>query len=165
MTAPAPALHHGGCVAAAAPGGALRGVLIRGAPGAGKSAFALRLLALGARLVADDCVRLEPRGGALIASAPEALRGVIEARGVGLLRLPALAEAPVALVVDLVADPAADRAARSPASERTPLRHTVTICGVTLPLISGVGNDVLASIALLLSRDGARLDPEKTPPL
>ena len=50
---------------------------------------------------------IERRGEALIARAPAALAGLIEARGVGLLRLPAMPEVPVALAVDLDRPPAA----------------------------------------------------------
>ena len=58
-------------------------------------------MGLGARLVADDRTELCRRGAALVASAPGAIRGLIEARGLGLIRAPALAEAVVALAVDL----------------------------------------------------------------
>ncbi len=84
-----------------------RGLLILGRSGAGKSALALRLVALGAALVADDQVTLTRRGEALIASAPAALAGMAEARGVGLLRLAHVPEAVVRLAVDLDFAPAA----------------------------------------------------------
>ncbi len=84
-----------------------RAVLILGQSGAGKSGLALRLIALGATLVADDRVILRRRGDALIASAPDRLAGMIEARGVGLLRIACVPEAVVALAVDLDFAPAA----------------------------------------------------------
>lgn len=77
-------------------------MLLRGASGAGKSDLALRLLAEGFVLVADDRVRLAAGGGALLASAPGALAGLIEVRGLGIVRLAHRAEARVALVADLV---------------------------------------------------------------
>ncbi|MDA3887407.1 MAG: serine kinase, partial [Allgaiera sp.] len=58
---------HASCVALDG-----RGVLILGPSGAGKSGLALQLMALGARLVADDRTRLNPRAGRLIARAPSA---------------------------------------------------------------------------------------------
>ena len=64
---------HGSAVAFAG-----RGVLILGGAGTGKSALALALIGRGAALVADDRVEIERRGGALIASAPAALAGLIE---------------------------------------------------------------------------------------
>ena len=113
---------HGSAVAFAG-----RGVLILGASGAGKSALALALIARGAALVADDRVRLARRGAALVASAPAALEGLIEARGLGLLRLPWVPEAVVALAVDLDRAPAA----------RMPQTVTIAWLGVEVELISG----------------------------
>ncbi len=116
-----------------------RGVLILGTSGAGKSALALALIGRGAALVADDRVRLVRRGRALIAEAPAAIAGLIEARGVGLLRLPAVPEAPLVLAVDLDRPPAA----------RMPQAVTIAYLGVEIELISGreVPNlDVVVSI-------------------
>lgn len=100
------------------------GVLILGGSGAGKSTLALGLMAQGARLVADDRVCLRREGAALMGQAPEALRGVIEARGMGLLRAPIRLRAQVALVVDL------DRVE----PDRLPPRREITLLGVDLPL-------------------------------
>ncbi len=59
-------------------------VLLSGPAGAGKSDLALRLIDRGFVLVADDQVIVE----AGCARAPAALAGLIEVRGLGLLRLP-----------------------------------------------------------------------------
>jgi len=90
---------HGSCVA-------LNGaaVLFRGPPGLGKSDLALRLIDGGARLVADDQVVLNAAGGRVRASAPPAIQGLIEVRGIGILRVPWVAEGWLAAVFDLVAD-------------------------------------------------------------
>jgi HPr kinase/phosphorylase len=79
------------------------GVLLTGASGSGKSDLALRALETGACLVADDRTELT-RGddGRLIAQAPPQLAGLIEVRGLGILRWPHLAEAALRLVVALV---------------------------------------------------------------
>lgn len=113
---------HAGCVQVGA-----RGVLILGASGAGKSTLALALMGMGAVLVADDRTRLWCEDGMLMAEAPPAIRGRIEARGIGLLAAEATGPVPVGLVVDL------DRheAARLP-----PLRR-IELLGVTLPLVLG----------------------------
>lgn len=68
------------------------GVLIFGPSGSGKSLLALALIDMGFTLVADDRVVLH---GA-VAEAPEAIRGHIEVRGVGVL---ALAYTPKARIV------------------------------------------------------------------
>ncbi len=104
-----------------------RGLLILGGPGAGKSGVALRMLALGARLVADDRVILVRRGDRLAARAPEAIAGLIEARGLGILRAETVAEAVVAAAVDL----------DQPAAARMPQRREITYLGVSTELIFG----------------------------
>ncbi len=99
---------HATCVAI---GGA--GVLLRGPSGAGKSDLALRLIdgggADGPRLVADDRVDLSLRTGRVWARAPGPLKGLLEVRGVGIMPMKALDEAPIALVCDLVAPPLVER--------------------------------------------------------
>ena len=86
-----------------------RAVLLRGAPGAGKSDLALRLIDAGARLVADDQSALARRGDVVIVRAPAAIAGLLEVRGIGIFRLDALAEAPLALIVDLAPADAVER--------------------------------------------------------
>jgi serine kinase of HPr protein (carbohydrate metabolism regulator) len=80
-----------------------RGILVRGASGSGKSALVLQLLFADpeARLVADDRVALSIDTGRLVATVPEALAGLLEVRGQGIIRRPYLSPAPVDLVVDL----------------------------------------------------------------
>jgi HPr kinase/phosphorylase len=135
---------HGAAVAIAG-----RGVVILGASGSGKSGLALRLIGLGAGLVADDRVELTRRGGALIARAPAALGGLIEARGVGILRLPAMPEAPVALAVDL------DRAAAA----RMPHAQEIIWLGIKVELISGRDLPNLEHVLTIFVQNG-RAFPE-----
>jgi HPr kinase/phosphorylase len=61
-------------------------------------------------------------------TAPEAVRGLIEARGVGLLRAEALDEAPLALAVDL----------GQVETERLPPERTVLLRQVAIPLLHKV---------------------------
>lgn len=106
------------------------GILIRGGPGAGKSDLALRLIDGGARLISDDQVRLRIRDGTVIASAPDALRGMLEVNGIGLMRLdaPHLAEeASVTLLADLV---------ESGAAERLPQPQQEKVLGIGIPCVA-----------------------------
>jgi HPr kinase/phosphorylase len=103
------------------------GVLILGPSGSGKSALALQLMALGARLVADDQTVVTSRPQGLIARCPPTGRGLIEARGVGILRAPPLDEAVVALVVDLALCE----------TERLPPRRKITLHGHDIDLVHG----------------------------
>jgi serine kinase of HPr protein (carbohydrate metabolism regulator) len=86
-----------------------RAVLLRGPSGAGKSDLALRLIDGGARLVADDQVELRRAGERVVVTAPAAIAGLIEVRGLGILRVEAVAEATLALLVDLVPSAEVDR--------------------------------------------------------
>jgi serine kinase of HPr protein (carbohydrate metabolism regulator) len=84
-----------------------RAVLLAGAPGIGKSDLALRLIDDGATLVSDDLARIIREGDELFALAPERMAGVMEVRGLGLIRMELMEKAPLKLVVDLVRDDAA----------------------------------------------------------
>jgi HPr kinase/phosphorylase len=95
-TAPPRQTLHASCVALEG-----RGLLIIGASGSGKSALALELMALGAGLVADDRTILTRVGAEIIATCPPQIKGMIEARGIGLLQAEAIAQARICLIVDL----------------------------------------------------------------
>ena len=79
------------------------GVLLRGPSGCGKSDLALRLIEAGARLVADDYTDVVEAGGRIFAMPPSELRGLLEVRGIGIVRLRAAALAPLVASIDLVA--------------------------------------------------------------
>ena len=66
------------------------GVLILGESGAGKSTLTLELIAAGAKFVADDRVELFVRAGQLL-----------EVRGLGIVEIPCVRDANIALVVKL----------------------------------------------------------------
>lgn len=104
-----------------------RGVIILGPSGAGKSTLALQLMAVGADLVADDRVDLCDRNGVLHASAPAAIAGRIEARGIGILSAQPLRWAALCLAVDLGAAE----------SDRLPTQRRQKIMEVWLPLVLG----------------------------
>ncbi len=106
-----------------------RGVLLRGPSGAGKSDLALRLIEAGARLVADDQIALIRQGDTLVGTPPGTLAGLLEVRGIGIVKLgraQLLARVPIALLVDLVPD---DRIERLP----DPARET--LLDVDLPIV------------------------------
>lgn len=87
---------HGTCVSIGQ-----TGVLIRGASGAGKSDLALRLIDRGAVLVADDYCDMKVEGGAVVLSAPAAIAGRMEVRGLGIMPMAHQASARLGLIVDL----------------------------------------------------------------
>ena len=100
-----------------------RAVLIRGAPGAGKSDLVLRLIGRGWRLVADDYAHVWTSDGRVWATAPDTIAGRMEARGVGILTVPTCPVAQVALVVDA--------AGQTP--ERLPEGQTTDFAGTAIP--------------------------------
>ncbi len=134
-----------------------RAVLIRGPSASGKSRLALELLLEAARagalrfarLVADDRVYLEAVSGRLLARSPEALAGLIEVRGVGVLRTAHEACGVIGLVVDLAA----------PDAERLPNADTrrTEISGIHLPRLP-VAKDSAALPAVLAVLTSAKND-------
>jgi len=77
------------------------GVLIRGPAGIGKSDLALRLIHNGADLIADDRVSLDVSDKKIFLSAPPNIIGLIEIRGIGLIKIKAVRNIPLCLIVDL----------------------------------------------------------------
>ena len=111
-------------------------MLLRGPSGAGKSDLALRAVAAGWRLVADDRVLAWRSGGRLWGRAPDALHGLCEMRGQAVARLPGLAFAPV--------DLAADLAAPGASLERMPEPAQAWLEGVAVPSLALRASDASA---------------------
>ena len=116
---------HAGLIARRAHG-FWRGVLIEGPSGSGKSDLALKALAAGWSLVADDRTIVWSDGGRLWGRAPEVLGGLIEARGVGVLRAARQPLAEIALVA---------RCAGAEAVERMPEPAAWSAFGTEVPLL------------------------------
>jgi len=115
-----------------------RGVLLTGPSGSGKSTLALQLIGQGGCLVADDQTIIEQRDGQLWMDAPDPLRGQIEARGLGLLKVesaPAFAQ----LVVDM----------SEAETARLPDLRKVTHENVSLPLIRKVESPAFVTMLRL----------------
>jgi serine kinase of HPr protein (carbohydrate metabolism regulator) len=124
-------LVHGTCVSLGR-----HGVLLRGPSGAGKSDLALRFMALPGegrlrpQLVADDQVLVAANAKrALLASAPAAIAGKIEVRGLGIVEMPFLPEAELVLVCDLVS---LEDVPRMPPEAA----QSITIAGIPLPTLT-----------------------------
>ena len=99
-----------------------------GTSGSGKSTLALQLIAIGAKLVADDRVEITPLPeGGLQLSAPVPLMGKIEARGFGVI-----AATPVTAIARAVVD------LEATSQERIPAPKEIVIAGDSLRLIAKV---------------------------
>lgn len=122
-----------------------RGLLILGPSGSGKSTLAIRLISLGAKLVSDDLTGIVAEADRLVARCPRAEgRGMVEARGLGLLRAPTVNSTTLALAIDLGVSE----------SERLPPLRTVTILGNPLPLVLHPQNDHFPDALMLYLRHG-----------
>ena len=75
---------------------------MRGPSGGGKSDLALRLIDGGATLVGDDQLELSRVQDRVVARAPSLLQGQLEIRGIGIVAVETVGQAPLALVVDLI---------------------------------------------------------------
>lgn len=93
------------------------GVLLLGPSGVGKSDLLLRLLDYGFVLVADDQVCITEG----VATAPSALAGLLEVRGLGIIKLPFIRYCRLVLAVELT------MSSRIP----HPVQHSIT----NLPLV------------------------------
>jgi HPr kinase/phosphorylase len=116
------------------------GILIRGRSGRGKSALALALIALAcergsfARLVGDDVVIAHRYGDKVLISGASAVRGLVERRGLGLVKSPYEACVVARFVIDLLDDGAV--ATRMPEAREA----RVGVLGVELPRLSFDGS-------------------------
>jgi serine kinase of HPr protein (carbohydrate metabolism regulator) len=133
----------------------LGGVLLTGKSGSGKSDLALRLIdQFKARLVADDQVHVVVSRGHVVASAPKALRNMLEVRGVGIVHLPVKPRSAIALVVQLVENPKD--------VERLPHPQEHVIHDVKLPLIKLYAFEISAANKIHAALDSLRRSAMQT---
>lgn len=100
-----------------------QGVVLLGPSGSGKSDLALRLIDAGAVLVADDQLLVERVGDRLVGRPAARLAGLLEVRGLGIVRLRHAEAAALRLVVEL------ERGGDIP---RLPERTRTTLLGLEL---------------------------------
>ncbi|SPF77714.1 HPr kinase/phosphorylase [Pseudoprimorskyibacter insulae] len=112
-----------------------RALVITGASGSGKSSLALDLMSRGAVLVGDDQVILERVDQQIFVRGEPRLAGLIEARGIGLLRADCVPRAQVIAVVSL------DKTE----TERLPERHTTMLLGEPIPLLFKVQSPLFSA--------------------
>lgn len=124
-------------------------VLIRGPSGSGKSDLALRLIDGGAMLVADDQSAITNDGGRLFVGVPDTIAGLLEVRGVGILRMAHRVRAPLALVVDLV---------QPKDVERLPEPSSAQLLGVMVPRVALAAFEASAAAKVRLAMISATRD-------
>jgi HPr kinase/phosphorylase len=120
------------------------GVLIRGAPGSGKSSLARQLLVDAklagrfGRLVSDDMVEVDERHGRLLAHSVSPIEGRLEVRGLGIVGSSHERSAVVRLVIDCEGE----RPTRMPEKAE----QFATILGVRLRRLVHHGDSALADV-------------------
>ena len=119
------------------------GILIRGPSGSGKSDLALRLIDDGAGLVADDQVIIKAVGQELYLSPPDSLSGLIEVRGIGVIKIEYVRDIRLRLVVEL--DPSNE-------IQRTPIIKEELIKKIPVPVVNmhAFESSVLVKIKIIL---------------
>lgn len=127
-----------------------KGVLLRGPSGSGKSDLALRLINDGAVLVADDRTALSQRGDAVVAQCPAPIAGKLEVRGIGIVDVPYIEEAPLSVIVDLV---------NPDQVERYPTQRTEELLDCRIPSILLAPFEVSATAKIKMA---IRLSTEET---
>ncbi|WP_159978251.1 HPr kinase/phosphorylase [Roseobacter cerasinus] len=132
---------HASCVAVGE-----RAALIVGASGQGKSTLALQMMALGAALVSDDQTQIDRRQETLWVSAPPAISGLIEARGVGLLEATPIKTARVYAVIDM----------DHTETRRLPELQTRVIAGIGIPCLHKVDSPAFPAAVLQYLKTGRR---------
>ena len=131
--------------------------LIRGPSGAGKSDLALRFLLAAASgddrrpprlLVSDDQVVLRRVGPSIVVSAPAAIRGLLEVRGIGIVEMASIASAELQLVVDCCPPETI---------ERMPEPATVALLGIGVRQVRLAPFEPSAAYKLLMLLENDRL--------
>lgn len=131
---------HASAVALSAKSDA-KAVLLLGPSGSGKSTLAARLMdAYAAQLIGDDRIHLSVEAAKIMVAPHEKLAGLLELRGLGLLRMDYLASAPLALVVQLVEE-------RSHVP-RLPDGHYFTHQGIDVPKLTLHGADLATPLII-----------------
>jgi len=118
-----------------------RGALILGPSGIGKSDLALRAVQAGCVLIADDYTWLWDSAGHIYGSAPEAIAGKIEVRGIGIAAEPARKMTRIHLAALAQTDPV----------ERMPENEITPFLGIGIPTIR-VNPREASSVTKLVAR-------------
>ena len=106
------------------------GIMIMGEPGIGKSDLALRLIDIGATLIADDITICTKIGEFIYLFSPEKTRGLLEVRELGIINVPYVENIKLVMVVNLL----------KTSKQSIPSNKSKRIMGEKIPRLSIVGS-------------------------
>lgn len=139
------------------------GVLLRGRSGSGKSDLALRCIGAAHTLpvqatgeivlIGDDQLLAEAAGDGVLLRPPPTIAGLMEVRGIGIVRMPHCGPVRLALVVDLVA--------RGDVERLPPARQITQVAGINVPLARLDPFEASAPLKVLLALDAAASGPTR----
>ena len=108
-----------------------KGVLLTGASGSGKSDLALRLIDSGATLISDDQTICERRNDEIFLFPQKKINGLIEVRGVGIIRVPYIEDVKLKMIVQLI----------DKQPERIPLKEEKKFLNLNIKFIKIIGKE------------------------
>jgi len=121
-----------------------KALVITGPSGSGKSSLALRMISLGADLVADDMTQLRGTPHHVTAHHPATMSPMIEVRGMGLLHASHMTDQPVHAILDLGIEEV----------ERLPDPHNIVLLGRDVTLLHKPATPYIADAMMQYLRFG-----------
>jgi HPr kinase/phosphorylase len=108
-----------------------KGVLLIGPSGSGKSDLALRLIDSGATLISDDQIICERRNDEIFLFPHKKINGLIEVRGVGIIKVPYIENVKLKMIVQLINEQ----------PERIPVKEEKNFLNLKIKFIKIIGKE------------------------
>ena len=115
-----------------------KGVLIIGPSGSGKSDLALRLIDSGATLISDDLTICQRRNDEIILFPHKKINGLIEVRGVGIIKVPYIKDVKLKMIVQLIE--------KQP--DRIPVKEEKDFLNLNIKFIEIVGKEASSTVKI-----------------
>ncbi|MAH78739.1 MAG: aldolase [Rickettsiales bacterium] len=116
------------------------GVLIIGPSGSGKSDLALRMIDSGATLISDDITTCRKINGSISLFSSEKIFGLIEVRGIGIIKVPYVENIKLKMIVKLT----------NQMIDRMPQEKKKKVMGISFPIIEIQPKEVSATAKIKL---------------
>ena len=113
-----------------------KGVLLIGPSGSGKSDLALRLIDSGATLISDDQTICQRRNDEIFLFPHKKINGLIEVRGVGIIKVPFIEDVKLKMIVQLI----------DKQPERIPVREEKKFLDLNIKFIKIIGKEASSTV-------------------